>query len=161
MGWRRVIGDKLSASILSPILLRMSSSPNATLKGGCLCGALRYEFHGPVLYAGLCHCLDCQKSTGSAFAPYIGVNTRDVKLTGPFVTYLHSLSDSRVSRRNFCPTCGSTVFGGDPTLESLTLYAGTLDDSSAFTPLNQIFTSARRVWAHVLPGELPEFEGLP
>jgi hypothetical protein len=139
----------------------MDTLADPTLSGGCLCGALRYEFSGPVLYAGLCHCVDCQKSTGSAFAPYMGVHSKDVALTGAFATYNHPLSSGRVSRRNFCPACGSTVFGGDPSCGTLTLYAGTLDDSSRFTPLNQIFTCVRRAWAHVPLGTLPEFEQLP
>lgn len=150
-----------SASALDDNGSHMSLSADGKLSGGCLCGALRYETSGPLQYAGLCHCLDCQKSTGSAFAPYMGVHSKDVKLTGVFTTYLHSLGDGRVSRRNFCPSCGSTVFGGDPSTGTLTLYAGTLDDGSQFTPHNQIFTSVRRAWAHVPPGKLPEFEGLP
>lgn len=139
----------------------MTTSATTPLTGGCLCGALRYEATGPVLYSGLCHCLDCQKSTGSAFAAYMGVNSKDFVLTGPYQSYDHVLSDGRVSRRNFCPTCGSTVFGGYPTTGTPTLYAGTLDDSSRFIPNNQIYTCVRRVWAHVPPGTLPEFEQMP
>ncbi len=139
----------------------MTPSSTPILTGGCLCGALRYRATGPILYSGLCHCLDCQKSTGSAFAPYMGVNSKDVALTGSFATYNHPLGGGRVSRRNFCPTCGSTVFGGDPTTGTLTLYAGSLDDSALFVPNNQIFTCVRRPWAHVPLGEIPEFEQLP
>jgi hypothetical protein len=139
----------------------MSTSAPPTLTGGCLCGALRYEAIGPLLYTGLCHCLDCQKATGSAFAAYIGVNTKDVAFTGSFATYDHPLDDGRIGRRHFCPTCGSTVFGGDLATDTIRLYAGTLDDSSRFIPNNQIFTCVRRAWAHVRPGELPEFEQLP
>jgi hypothetical protein len=139
----------------------MSTLPRTTLAGGCLCGALRYELSGTLLYAGLCHCLDCQKSTGSAFAPYLGVNSTEVAISGAFTTYNHPLGGGRVSRRNFCPSCGSTVFGGDPSSGTLTLYAGTLDDSSRFTPYNQIFTCVRRAWAHVPPGSVPEFDQLP
>lgn len=139
----------------------MSVVTSSKLTGGCLCGALRYEINGQLLYTGLCHCPDCQKSTGSAFAPYMGVSAENIVVTGPFTVYNHSIEGGRVSRRNFCPSCGSTVFGGDPLSGTLTVYAGTLDDSSLFIPRNQIFTRVRRTWAHVPPGQLPEFERLP
>ena len=51
------------------------------MTGGRLCGALRYEITGAVNHAGLCHCTDCQKSTGSAFAPYMGISSADFRYT--------------------------------------------------------------------------------
>ena len=131
------------------------------LTGGCLCGALRYEITGEVKYAGLCHCADCQKSTGSAFAPYMGISSADFRYTGAFAIFEMDLGDGRTSRRNFCPKCGSTIFGGDPDHGGMTVYAGTLDDPAQFAPRNEIFIRDRRDWAHVPPGSIPEFEKLP
>ncbi|WP_041548911.1 GFA family protein, partial [Chamaesiphon minutus] len=36
--------------------------------GGCMCGAIRYECSAEPIAMGLCHCQDCQRATGSAFA---------------------------------------------------------------------------------------------
>jgi len=38
------------------------------MTGGCLCGAVRYESTGEPGFALLCHCRDCQRQSGSAFA---------------------------------------------------------------------------------------------
>ena len=55
--------------------------------------------------------------------------------------------------RNFCPACGSLVFGGEYGLsEQHTVYAGTLDDASAFRPTHAIMTTERAPWAAVLDG---------
>src|SRR3546814_7279408 len=59
-----------------------------TITGGCRCGQLRYSFEqeGPLLNY-CCHCLDCQKSTASAFADQIIVATDALVLTGRAVTF--------------------------------------------------------------------------
>ena len=37
------------------------------LTGGCACGAVRYRLVSPPMFVHCCHCLDCQRQTGSAF----------------------------------------------------------------------------------------------
>ena len=44
-----------------------------TITGGCLCGKIRYHADAEPAFVGLCHCHDCQKFTGSAFAAVIGL----------------------------------------------------------------------------------------
>ena len=43
------------------------------IAGGCLCGKVRYSATGEPAFVGVCHCTDCQKFTGSAFAMVVGV----------------------------------------------------------------------------------------
>jgi hypothetical protein len=40
----------------------------AHIEGGCLCGRVRYSAEAEPTFAGVCHCTDCQKFSGSAFA---------------------------------------------------------------------------------------------
>ena len=42
-----------------------------TRDGGCLCGAVRYTAEADPTSATVCHCRDCQKFTGSAFAALV------------------------------------------------------------------------------------------
>jgi hypothetical protein len=61
--------------------------------GGCLCGAIRYECSADPVFAGNCHCRDCQKASGSPFASGMGVPATAVKITGN-VKYHDSQADS-------------------------------------------------------------------
>ena len=41
---------------------------SAEREGGCACGALRYRMTAEPMFVHCCHCLNCQRQTGSAFA---------------------------------------------------------------------------------------------
>lgn len=128
--------------------------------GGCLCGAVRYEFWGEPLYAGYCYCADCRKASGSGSIPFIGMATEALRVTGRALQYRSKSARGGDAVRNSCPTCGSLVFGGETSGDSCTIYAGTLDDPAAFHPDVAIFTKNRPDWAIIPPG-LTIFEGAP
>jgi hypothetical protein len=72
--------------------------------GGCACGAIRYECTAPPLYMGNCHCRDCQRETGSAFAPTIGVAATALAITQGEPKYHTVTADSgNPVRRGFYP----------------------------------------------------------
>lgn len=54
-----------------------------TITGGCLCGKIRYSADAEPAFVGLCHCHDCQKFTGSAFAAVIGLPKSAVRSPEP------------------------------------------------------------------------------
>jgi hypothetical protein len=137
------------------------TQPALRLTGGCLCGALRYLAGGEPLYAGFCYCRDCQRASGSAFIPFIGYAAGAVTITGEARQYRSTSFRGGESVRNFCPICGGLVFGGVAGRdESHTLYAGTLDEPSAFRPQMAIFTRDRPGWAP-LPEGIVHFETMP
>lgn len=121
--------------------------------GGCLCGALRYEAVGEPLYAGHCYCEDCRKASGSGFIPFMGFSADAVRFIGESRPYVSPAANGNEATRNFCPACGGLVFGGVVgESDSFTIYAGSLDDPSAFRPTMAIFTRGRPDWAAVPPG---------
>lgn len=129
--------------------------------GGCLCGALRYEARGAPLYMGLCYCADCRKASGSGFIPFMAFAAKDLTFSAPSRTFVRGSARGTDAVRNSCPTCASLVFGGPVgQAESHTIYAGSLDDPTAFRPTMAIFTKGRPDWA-VIPEGLERFEGLP
>jgi hypothetical protein len=131
------------------------------LTGGCLCGALRYEARGAPLYAGHCYCADCRKASGSGFLPYMGFARAAISFTGASRAFAVRAANGNQAVRNFCPVCGSLVFGGPrDSAAEFTLYAGSLDDPSQFEPTAAIFTQDRPAWA-VLPGHLRAYAQLP
>jgi hypothetical protein len=131
------------------------------LTGGCLCGALRYEADGDPLYAGLCCCTDCQKASGSAFIPFLGVAATAIRFSGHSRPSVTKTANGGDATRNFCTACGSMVFGGErDKSDSFTIYAGSLDDPSLFQPKVAIFASRRPPWAVIPPG-LKMFDEMP
>ena len=144
----------------------MSSGPAADRSpqrrsGGCLCGALRYEAEGEPLYMGHCYCADCRKASGSGFVPFMGFARSAVRFSGGSRQFRSKIVDGKEAVRNFCPNCGSLVFGGElDRSSSFTIYAGSLDDPSSFQPKVAIFARSRPHWA-VIPAGLTVFEALP
>jgi hypothetical protein len=130
-------------------------------KGGCLCGALRYEAVGEPLYAGLCFCADCQKASGSGFIPFVGFAAEAVSFSGEARPFVSKAANGGDATRNSCPICASLVFGGViGESQSFTIYAGSLDESSFFRPTIAIFARSRPAWA-VMPPGLKVFDALP
>ena len=131
------------------------------LTGGCLCGAVRYEATGEPDNAGHCYCGDCRKASGSGFIPFMSYRTNAVRLSGKTLQFISKSARGGDSVRNSCPVCGGLVLGGDVEKgDSLTIYAGSLDDASAFRPRIAIFIRDRPDWAPIPPGLTP-FETLP
>jgi hypothetical protein len=129
--------------------------------GGCLCGALRYEARGEPSLMGHCYCADCRKASGSGFIPFMGFAREAVRFSGPNVEFRSEATAGRIAVRNRCAVCGGLVFGGEiDKSDSFTIYAGSLDDASAFRPTIAIFAGGRPDWAQLPPG-LAVFDGPP
>jgi hypothetical protein len=97
-----------------------------------MCGDIRYECAADPIAMGNCHCRDCQKATGSAFAAAVLVPTSAVNITGE-VKYHEVTGDSgRIVRRGFCPNCGVRLFGkATASPEIISIMAGSLELVSA------------------------------
>jgi hypothetical protein len=130
-------------------------------RGGCLCGALRYEASAAPLYAGHCYCADCRRASGSGFVPFMGFPGNALTFSGASRAFSSPAANGGDATRNFCPTCGSLVFGGDRGIsDSFTIYAGSLDQPADFQPTIAIFTQGRPEWA-VIPAHCRVFERAP
>ena len=134
---------------------------NETLTGGCLCGSTRYACSAEPVMAGNCHCRDCQKASGSGFAPTLFFPAPSVTITGE-VKYFDSQGDSgHIVSRGFCPTCGSQLFGKVELMPGLiAIRAGTLDDPTRYRPGADIYTASVQPW-DVMNPSLPKFPQMP
>ncbi|MDB5366283.1 MAG: Gfa-like protein [Rhodospirillales bacterium] len=137
------------------------SETGTNITGGCLCGAIRYEASGEPSYAGYCYCADCRKASGSGFAPFMGFASSAVRFSGETRLFRSPSIRGTDAVRNFCPACGSLVFGGIVGEDtSHTIYAGSLDDPSRFLPTKAIFARDRPDWV-VMPAGLQVFDTMP
>jgi hypothetical protein len=122
------------------------------MKGGCLCGSVRYEAADPVVTA-ICHCQHCQKISGSAYSVNLLLPEGNVRFTGLTQMYLDTGDSGGHLQRHFCPKCGSSLYAKADALPGLTiLKAGTLDDTSDIIPTVQLYCSRAQSWAPLAAG---------
>ena len=125
--------------------------------GGCLCGAIRYEAAEAPSWVYYCHCIDCRKSSGTAFHTGIVVPASSVSWTGTLKEYAKTADSGRTIRRYFCGDCGSQLYtpvSFDPSL--ISLKAGSMDDASAVAPNTEIWAQSRLGWARI-PDDIESF----
>lgn len=127
--------------------------------GGCLCGAVRYEYDGEIGGAAYCHCADCRRVSGGPFTISVRMNKDQFRLVSGEVKSFISLSDDgNQIARCFCPECGTPIYGYRPQQQDrFFVKAGTLDDPKLVRPTDQFWTKSSVDWAHI-PADLPSFE---
>ena len=79
-----------------------------TFRGGCLCGAVRFEADGPSLFCAHCHCRWCRAAHGAAFVTWVGVREEAFRLVRG-ADQVRWYESSEHGRRGFCGTCGTTL----------------------------------------------------
>ena len=132
-----------------------------SVTGGCLCGKVRYNAEADPVFIGVCHCRNCQKESGSAFAIVVGVPQTALIVQGELKTYTDKGDSGQPMYRRFCPECGSTVLdeaGAMPGV--LMVQVGTLDDPSWVKPTSQIYCDSAQPWVQ-LGGEWQRFPKMP
>ena len=131
------------------------------LEGGCLCGKVRYAGEAEPIFVGVCHCTNCQKSSGTAFNAVIAVPKPTVSLTGTVSTYEGRGDTGNAVYKLFCPECGSPVAEEAAIMADVVMIPiGTLDDPSAAKPAMQIYCDSAQPWA-LLEGEIQRFAKMP
>jgi hypothetical protein len=129
------------------------------LEGGCLCGQIRFRISGKSLGSGLCYCPDCRKTCGGGPA-YGFVVTRDdlTIVKGRTKWYTADNHTGGTSTREFCPDCGTPLFGSKASSPgTVSVMTGALDDDADFRPQAISWASSAPEWAR-LDDSLPRFE---
>ena len=132
------------------------------LSGGCACGAIHYEVKADPVAMFNCHCRDCQRASGSAYAAIVVVPRTGVDIRGEPRYHRIVGRSGKALERGFCPACGSQVtvkIERNPDL--LALQAGSLDNPSAYKPAMDVFTESAQPWDHMSPTTQKLPAGLP
>jgi hypothetical protein len=126
-------------------------------EGGCSCGAVRYRLTSDPLFVHCCHCLNCQRQTGSAFVVNLLIEADRVALLGvepePADVPRGRTQRQRIFR---CPTCQVAVFSRYTSAKLRFVRGGTLDDPSSVEPDVHIYTRSKLPWV-TLPESKPAF----
>ena len=128
------------------------------LKGGCLCGKIRYTVQKAAGPAVICHCTHCQKASGSAFSVNLPVASGDIAFEGEMAAYPDTAESGKRVTRRFCPTCGSSLGSEAEIFPGVfILKAGSLDSHETIAPKLQLWTRSAQPWVR-LGDELKSYE---
>jgi hypothetical protein len=122
--------------------------------GGCLCGAIRYQVTGEPVRMAICHCDDCRKATGAAFTTNIFVKEADLRIVrGSPKQYRHPADSGSTMTKEFCPDCGSQLFGYSSRSAGIKhVKVGTIDDASFVKPQLEVYTVRKLPYVRLQDG---------
>ncbi len=135
--------------------LEKSMNKCSRFSGGCGCGEVRYGLRYPPLFVHACHCLDCQKASGSAFRITTIVLESDIVINQGDVSF-RKISTQRTEF--ICKSCGDVIYRtatNHP--ETALLNSRTLDDIRMLEIGAHIWTVDKHAWLK-LPADVPQFE---
>ncbi len=130
-----------------------------SVDGACLCGRVRYRIDSEAATNAVfyCHCSQCRKAQGSAFAANLPLPVHAFHL----LSGAESLGEYRASAKKtrvFCRECGSPLYSHVDGADTLRLRAGTLEPGAALVPVAHIFATSRANWDEIADS-LPRYPG--
>ena len=133
--------------------------------GACHCGFITFEAEADPQKASICHCTDCQASTGAAFRTNIPVPAKDFKLlSGEPTIYVKTTADSGNPREQaFCPKCGSPIYSTNPgpTKTAFMVRIGILKERDQLPPKVQNWARSAQKWLGGITGIRRNEKGAP
>lgn len=130
-------------------------------EGGCQCGGVRYTVDpAAVRTLYCCHCRECQRQSGSAFGMSLMVDREGFRIRrGRLKSWKRGTDSGGAACCHFCPDCGCRIYheywredGGGT--DSVSVKAGTLDDTGVLKPAGHIWTRRAQPWVRIDPGML-------
>ena len=123
-----------------------------TRTASCSCGQLRIDVQGDPLGVGVCHCLACQRRTGSVFAALASF-AAPFTVSGEATEYVRTGDQGSSFRFRFCPVCGTTLFHTEEGREkSVSVAVGAFADASFPPPRVSVYDSRRHPWVRMPAG---------
>ena len=119
--------------------------------GGCLCGKISYQFNkSEAISAHHCHCLDCQKSTGSGKATILLVPDSSLEIDGNLKFFTVQGSGGSHISRGFCENCGSPLVSFvEENADIKFIKVGSINDSSWVNADSNFWSSTSNKWSPV------------
>ena len=113
----------------------------------CSCGQLAAQVAGEPVRISICHCLACQRRTGSVFGQQARFRREQVSLSGVSSEYVRVGDEGSRIKFHFCPTCGSTVYYESEGMEEyLAIPVGAFADPSFPPPYVSVYESRMHRW---------------
>ena len=125
--------------------------------GGCLCGKVRFAISGEINEIVCCHCSQCRKAQGSAYATNGNVDINKFNLIrgkDELARYQSTVTEAKY----FCKNCGSPIFSKNKTRpNTVRIRLGTIETPIVERPVGHIFVGSKANWEDI-EGRLPQYE---
>jgi hypothetical protein len=122
-----------------------------TREASCSCGQLRVVADGDPIRVSVCHCLACQKRSGSAFAVQARFADEQLRIEGRYSEYTRISDEGDPRTFSFCPECGGTVFYRIPSFPGNTAVpVGAFADPAFPRPVRSIYEDRQHPWLALL-----------
>ncbi|MEX0814786.1 MAG: GFA family protein [Dongiaceae bacterium] len=129
-----------------------------SVRGGCMCGNVRFEAKGNPIWIGICHCASCRRATGGALVAACGYSRDAVSIAGESLR--HFVSSPGV-RRGFCAGCGTSLsYENQRWPSDIHLMLGAFDEPDRLVPEFHIFAADRLPWLRLVD-TLPRYRTTP
>jgi len=116
----------------------------------CSCGQLSIACEGDPVRVSVCHCLACQKRTGSAFGSAAFFPKDGAAITGDSYTWDRKGEDGPGAVFHFCPTCGATVFWLPRFApDRVAVAVGAFADPAFPPPEKQVYAETAHPWVTI------------
>ncbi len=125
----------------------------------CRCGQLRAKCTGEPVRVSVCHCLECQKRSGSAFSAQARWPEEHVEVTGEFREWSQLGDSGGCGTFRFCPECGATlayVIDAMPGLIAVAI--GAFADPNFPPPRFSVYEGRKHSWVAVLGDDVERWE---
>lgn len=119
----------------------------------CSCGQLQAQVNAEPLRVSVCHCLACQRRTGSVFGAQARFAKAAVSISGTSTAFERTGDEGTKATFNFCPRCGATVYYTMSALpDALAIPVGAFADSSFPAPGISVYEERMHAWVQMPDG---------
>jgi hypothetical protein len=134
---------------------------NGKLTGGCQCGKVQISVTGEPMVTVNCHCLVCQRLSGSGHMFVLVYPASSVDIKGKVAQFKYKADSGKMATRHFCPDCGSQLYGTSELMPgTYGINATCLEDTSVYRPKITAYAKRVQAWDHLEEG-IPSFPAMP
>ncbi len=116
----------------------------------CSCGQLKVTCEGEPIRVSICHCLACQRRTGSPFGQQARWSGERVNVEGTATIFVRVGDEGGTARFRFCPSCGATVYWTNDEMPGMVAVpVGAFADPSFPGPTFSVYEERKHGWVKV------------
>jgi hypothetical protein len=131
----------------------MTAETMTTRRAECSCGQLHLTAEGEPIRISMCHCLACQRRTGSVFGAQARFPRDKVHIEGRSTAYVRTGDSGSRATFHYCPACGATVYYLlDQAPEAIAIPIGAFADPAFPAPRVSVYEARRHAWVAMPEG---------